>query len=374
MASKTRLVLRLRGLVLVLLAAAAPAAAVRAADAALAPREILREARRIVTPDGIEELVPLSIGGTTQWVSIRGRHRANPVLLVIHGGPASPEMPSSWFFQNGWEDYFTVVQWDQRGSGKSFRANDPAVIGPTLSLDRVVTDAAELVNLLRARLAVPKVFVLGHSWGSLVGLRLAERHPELLYAYIGAGQVIDFAAGERAGYRNTLAAAEAAGNARAVAELTALAPYPDAEGHVPIEKLGVERRWSVALGGLSYRRDDYGYYEHLFRLSPEYSDADVEAIDRGSALSLPALLGDLMAFNASRVTHFGCPIVMFEGRHDDTTPSEVVAEWFARVHAPTKRLVWFESSAHMMMLEEPGAFLVHLVEDVRPLVGPSRAP
>jgi pimeloyl-ACP methyl ester carboxylesterase len=370
--SDTRPVSRLAALLLALLACLM-AAPTFAADAALA-REILREARRIVTPDGIEELVPLSIGGTTQWVSIRGRHRANPVLLVLHGGPASPEMPSSWFFQNGWEDYFTVVQWDQRGAGKSYRANDPAVIGPTLSLERVVNDAAEFVGLLRTRLGVPKVFVPGHSWGSLVGLRLAERHPELLYAYIGAGQVIDFAAGERVGYRNTLAAAEAAGNARAVADLKALAPYPDADGHVPIEKLGVERRWSVALGGLSYRRDDYGYYERLFRLSPEYSDADVEAIDHGSALSLPALLPDLMAFNASRDTHFGCPIVMFEGRHDDTTPSEVVADWFAHVEAPAKRLVWFESSAHMMMLEEPGAFLVHLVEDVRPFAGSPRAP
>jgi proline iminopeptidase len=332
---------------------------------------IIGTARKIVAPNGIEELLEIPIGGTKQWISVRGRDRGNPVLLMIHGGPASPEMPSSWFFQNSWEDYFTVVQWDQRGSGKSFNANDPKTIQPTISAERMIEDAGEVVQFLRKRYEKNKIFVLGHSWGSLVGVSLAHAHPEWLYAYVGTGQMINGKENERVGYANTLRAAEAAGNLSAIAELKAIAPYPETDGSVPLEKLGKERHWSVVLGGLTYQRSTYDYYENLFRLSPEYTEQDVAAIDKGSALSLGALIPAILNFNYSDTVRFQCPIILFEGRHDDTTPAEVAAQWFKRVQAPDKKLVWFENSAHMAMVEEPGRFLVHLVQDVRPLAGPA---
>ena len=330
---------------------------------------IIGEARRIVSPNGVEELIEIPVGGTKQWISVRGRDRGNPVLLMIHGGPASPEMPSSWFFQNGWEDYFTVVQWDQRGAGKSYNANDPKVIGPTLTAERIVEDAGEVVQFLRKRYGKDKIFVLGHSWGSLIGLTLAHVHPEWLFAYIGTGQMINGHDNERVGYASTLRAAEAAGNQPAIAELKSIAPYPEPDGSLPLEKIDKERKWSVLLGGLTYRRSTYGYYEHLFQLSPEYTEQDVAAIDKGSALSLGPLLPVMASFNYSNVIKFDCPILLFEGRHDDTTPAQIAADWLARVRAPGKKLVWFENSAHMAMVEEPGRFLVHLVRDARPYAG-----
>jgi proline iminopeptidase len=336
---------------------------------------IIGTARKIVAPNGIEELLEIPIGGTKQWISVRGRDRGNPVLLMIHGGPASPEMPSSWFFENSWEDYFTVVQWDQRGSGKSYNANDPKTIQPTITVDRMINDAGEVVQFLRKRYEKNKIFVLGHSWGSLVGVSLAHAHPEWLYAYIGTGQMINGKENERVGYANTLRTAEAAGNRSAIAELKAIAPYPEMDGSVPLEKLGKERHWAVVLGGLTYQRTTYDYYENLFKLSPEYSEQDVAAIDKGSELSLGALIPAILNFNYSDTIRFQCPIILFEGRHDDTTPAEIAAQWFKRVQAPDKRLVWFENSAHMAMVEEPGRFLVHLVQDVRPLAEPpSRKP
>ena len=329
--------------------------------------EIIGNARKIASGKGVEELLEIPVGGTKQWISVHGRDRANPVLLMIHGGPASPEMPTSWWFQNGWEDYFTVVQWDQRGSGKTYGANDPNVVEPTLSLDRITEDAAEVVQYLRNRYAQQKVFVLGHSWGSLVGLQLAHRHPEWLYAYIGMGQVISGKTGERVGYETTLRMARAANDAKAVSELEGIAPYPNADGTLPIDKINVERKWSVAYGGLTWGRTSLDYYFDLAQFSPEYTVADLAAIHKGSQLSLGRLVPDALNFDYSGMTDWHCPIVMFVGRHDFTTPSVVVADWFTRIHAPAKKLIWFENSAHMMMVEEPGRMLVHLVEDVRPL-------
>jgi len=127
-----------------------------------------------------------------------------------------------------------------------------------------------------------------------------------------------------------------------------------------------ERKWSVILGGLTYGRSTYGYYENLFQLSPEYTDQDVAAIDKGSELSLGPLLPVMAGLNYNRVTQFKCPILLFEGRHDDTTPAQVAAKWLERVRAPAKKIIWFENSAHMAMVEEPGRFLIHLVQDARP--------
>lgn len=328
---------------------------------------IIGNFRKIVVPDGIDERLEIDIGGTKQWISVRGRDRRNPILLMIHGGPASPEMQTSWIWQGDWEDYFTVVQWDQRGAGKSYTANDPAVIGPTLSLHRISQDAAEVVQYLKQRYGQEKVFALGHSWGSVVGLTLAHEHPELLYAYIGMGQVVSGLANERLGYQLTLQLAEQKHNAVAIRELKSIAPYPENDGSLPLEKINLERKWSVAFGGLTYGRDGLDFYSDLAELSPDYSLADVAAVDKGAELSLPRLLPDLLRFDFTAITRYECPIFMFEGRHDLTTPSQVTADWFKRVQAPKKGFVWFEDSAHMIEVEEPGRVLVHLVEDVRPL-------
>ena len=329
--------------------------------------QVVADFRKIVSPNGVEEQLLVPLGGTQQWITVRGRDRSNPILLVIHGGPASPEMPMSWGYQGPWEDYFTVVQWDQRGSGKSYGANDPAAVAPTLSLDRITEDAAELIRYLDARYGKRKVLVLGHSWGSVVGLDLAHKHPELLHAYIGMGQIISGQENERRGYDLTLKLAREKGDAQAIQELESIAPYPETNGSVPLAKLNLERKWSVAYGGLTYGRADLDFYFHLARFSPDYSWSQVKDIDRGSELSLGRLYPDLMNFDMSKVTSFKTPIIMFEGRHDLTTPSQVTAEWMTRVQAPAKKLVWFENSAHMMAVEEPGKVLVHLVEDVRPL-------
>src|SRR5690606_25161087 len=123
----------------------APKAPVAAPDA----RASIADARRIMAPRGIEENYAVEIGGIKQWISVRGRDRRNPILLFIHGGPATTEMPVSWLYQSPWEDFFTVVQWDQRGAGKTAAENDDPAIARTISIDRMTADGEELVAYLR---------------------------------------------------------------------------------------------------------------------------------------------------------------------------------------------------------------------------------
>ncbi|MCB2113141.1 MAG: alpha/beta hydrolase [Parvularculaceae bacterium] len=331
-------------------------------DGLAAARSTIANVTRITTPDGVQERYSVNLGGVEQWISIRGRDRKNPVLLFVHGGPAAPEMPLAWIFQSPWEEYFTVVQWDQRGAGRSYAADTE-----NLTADQIVKDGGELIAHLRAHLGVKKVIVLGQSWGSYVGLRMALDHPEWVHAYVGTGQVINFAEGEKAGYEWTVNKAKADNNTDALADLAAIAPYPNIDGSALIEKIGIERRWSVHYGALMYGRSAYDFDRGVARLSPDYELGDVDKISLGSAISLEPLLRDLESANFDKITDVDFPVIMLLGRHDYTTPSELPARWLRAVRAPKKQIVWFENSAHLVQIEEPGRFLGALVEHVRPI-------
>jgi pimeloyl-ACP methyl ester carboxylesterase len=132
----------------------------------------------------MERLEKVRIGGIDQRVSVRGADRGNPVLLHIHGGPGYVSMAMSWWFSRGWEEFFTVVQWDQRAAGKTYLLTDPEKVAPTLTPERMIADAEQMALWARKQLGTDKIFVLGHSWGSFLGLQLAQRHPEWLFAYL----------------------------------------------------------------------------------------------------------------------------------------------------------------------------------------------
>ncbi len=329
--------------------------------------DIIRANRKIVSPNGVEDLTGVQINGITQWLSIRGSDASNPILLYVHGGPGSPTMPAAWTFQRPWEDFFTVVQWDQRGTGKTYAANDFTSLDATMNLDQFVSDAEEVVQYLLHRFKQQRLFVLGHSWGSMVGLSLAKKRPQWLHAYIGCGQIVNSSRSEADGWEFALRSAQASKNDDAIRELEALAPYPGPIGSLTVERIGAQRKWLDYYGGLTYRRSDFDYDSDTWPLSPEYTDRDVAFVDKGSLYSLTHLLGAVERANFDNVTRLQCPLFVYVGRHDYSTSHEVSAQWFARVHAPKKKLVWFENSSHMMMVEQPGIFLQHLIADVRPL-------
>lgn len=328
-------------------------------------RAIIGDVQKIVTPNGIDQTLVLEIGGTRQVVNIRGTNRDNPVLLYIHGGPGSVEMPMAWTFQRPWEDFFTVVQWDQRGAGRSYPLNDPAKIAPTLRLERYRDDAIDLIGQLCARLGKKKVFVLGHSFGSAVGLAVAQKRPDLLYAYIGMGQLIDFRENERVGMAHTLKIARERGDEAAVRAITALKPYPDA-GPFTIEQADTWRKWANSYGSLAGQRPDAGFYFNSTKLSPLYNSQDRKDWGEGSAFTVTTLWPRLADVSFSAVHRLEVPVVFLLGRLDSTTPSRIAADWLTQLSAPGRTVCWFENSGHLPMIEEPGRALLALLS-IRPL-------
>ncbi len=276
-------------------------------------------------------------------------------------------MPADYTFQNPWEDYFTVVQWDQRGTGKTYAANNPNVIAPTMTLQQMTSDAEEVVRYLQKTYGKRRIILLGHSWGTVLGVALAQKHPDWFYAYIGVGQLIDTQRNEAEGYEFALQSAKTSHNTEAIKELEAIAPYPGDAGGLTFARIGVQRKWLMFYGGLTWGRTDFSYEGNSWDLSPDYTEKDLDGVDAGGLFSLTHLLGPLEALNLQNVTAFNCPIFLFEGRHDYATSHTLAEEWFRHLRAPEKKFIWFEDSAHIVPQEQPGRFLYHLITDVRPL-------
>lgn len=330
-------------------------------------RSVIGQIGTLKGKDAIDEQKLVTIGGIKQWISVRGRHRSNPILLFLHGGPGFTVSPVSYWYMRDWEEYFTVVQWDQRGAGKTYAANDPAAVRPTMSVNRIVADAEELTGYLRETYQKDRIVLMAHSFGTVIGLHLAQRRPEWLYAYVGTGQFVDFQRSEKMGYDATVAAANAAGDARALADLAAIAPFPDPDRPARnFENLGKERQWLAKYGGY-YAAGGFGHNGEVASLSPDYTADELKMRDVAQGFSGQALWDELGRVSLAERTRFRTPVFILQGRHDLGTSSALVAEWFAHVKAPAKHLIWFEDSAHMTYEEEPGKMLVTLVNQVRPL-------
>lgn len=352
--------LRTLAIVMLLTMLAAPVSA----DSAFDWRTVL-EQNQALPPGAVNDHEAVKIGGIQQWISVRGADPSNPLLLYLHGGPGSPMMAESWTFQRPWEDFFTVIQWDQRGAGKTFAANGGKLDVP-LSIERMQADAEELIEYLLRRYHQRKIFLLGHSWGSVLGVRIALHRPDLLSAYIGVGQVVNMRRNEAVGYELTLKEARRDGNAEAIAQLQGITPYPGKDGTLSIEATGVERKWDRYYRGMIYAlRDDDE--DGRRRMSSLYSEEDVAAADRGESESVKALWPQLATVDFDRVRRLDCPFFLFAGAQDRTTPTVIAKAFYEQVQAPDKRYFEISNAAHYVLSEAPGLVLLDLVQYIRPL-------
>ncbi|WP_426662845.1 alpha/beta fold hydrolase [Rhodanobacter aciditrophus] len=352
---------------LAVLLVASPLASSRVhAGEAVDPQAVLREARQFQGSDAVRDDRFVRIGGIEQWISVRGRHRDAPILLFLHGGPGFTTIPNSYLYTAEWQEYFTVVQWDQRGAGKTFGRN-PDLPASSLSIERMLKDAEEVAAYVRKTYGRRKIVLVGHSWGSILGLMLAQRHPDWFYAYVGFGQATDAHESEAMGYRATLAAATAAHDVEAIRELKAIAPFPDpSDPMADLAHLGTERKWLARYGGAVWRNSEAAL-DRAGLLSPDYTAADWAGRGKGLDYSLGALWPEITRVNLATIKRIDCPVILFEGRHDLNVNAQLADRWLRQLQAPVKKLIWFEDSAHMVFEEEPGKTLVTLQREVLPL-------
>ena len=327
------------------------------------------EERAISSPTGINSLEAVQIGGIDQWIEVRGQNVNNPILLFIHGGPGVAFIPLSGAFQGPWEKYFTVVQWDQRGAGKTYASNDRELLRRTINIPQMEQDTLEVVNYLRNRFKREKIYVLGHSWGSILGLWLAHEHPDLIYAYVGVGQVINMQQNDEVAYQDTLQQARKIHNEQAVKDLESIVPYPPP--NVDKRKESIARYWEGELlgpppSGVAFT-DGKRIVSDLLS-APEYSLADDYGFLRGTSFSLDILLPEMWKVDLNKLgSDFRAPIFFFEGRYDQYCRSSLIWEYSQTIKAPQKGFIWFENSGHFPFFEEQQKFRDELVHEVLPL-------
>ena len=313
---------------------------------------------RITSPDGIHSIERIEIGGVEQWVQLRGEDRTKPILLFLHGGPGFPQMPFA-HLNAELERHFVVVQWDQRGAGKSYSWSIP---NDSMRVAQFVADSHELVQLLLARFGARKCYLVAHSWGSLFGAQLVAQHPELFFAYVGIGQTVDLPETEQVLYQFALVSARRAGNHKAIADLERIGPPPHSDANHKFMTKWVDYSAERAHPSLSRI-----WMTRLALESPAYSWIDLFKIPLGVRYSFQRLWKEIFyrtnLFNEA--PRLEVPVYFFLGRHDNVVTSEVAQRYFDVLDAPRgKQIVWFEDSGHWPHFEESEKYRKVLIEQV----------
>jgi pimeloyl-ACP methyl ester carboxylesterase len=313
----------------------------------------------ITSPKGIDEASYITIGGIEQWVTIRGEDRNNPVLLFLHGGPGDVTNPWTFAIFAPWQKYFTVVQWDQRGAGRTLRKTGPTV-GPTMTVERMTQDGIELAEYLRKHLGKDKIIVVGHSFGTRLGLGMVRARPDLFYAYVGTGQVADEVNNYSATYDALLQKAKTSGSQQAIEELKRVGPppYPSGEGY------GVQRKWANRFEGA----DQFLFATIGFALvAPGNSVQDINDSGDGQMLSGERLVPQLKSKGPAELgLEFSLPMFVIQGEEDFTTSTALARSYLESMKAPRKEFVPIQGG-HFAVFIHSDQFLQELVKRVRPL-------
>jgi len=311
-----------------------------------------------IVSGSIAEIAYRRLGGLDQWVMIRGESVANPPLILLHGGPGLSETALFRHFNAPLEKSFTVVYWDQRGAGKSF---DRSIPPSSMTVEQFISDLDELVDAVCRRLAKAKVAVFGHSWGSALGVLYAARFPAKVAAYVGSGQIGDWAAGESGSYAFALAEAQRRGKHRAVKKLRAIGPPPHT-----VDSLWKQRTWLSRLEGRLRPRAIWKLGRAALA-GDESSIFDLPGTVRGFRFSLRAMWPEVSRLNLIElVPALQMPVFFFLGRNDHWVPAEVSVAYIDALRAPSKQLVWFEESGHEPFIDEPAKFNAAMAELVPP--------
>ena len=297
--------------------------------------------------DTCEEVI---LNGDRQNIRIRAAKEGLPVILFLHGGPGVCDRHFVLKNQSRLAEKYTMVCWDQRGSGKSY---SPKIQEEALSVETYVDDAEALIDLLRARFHTEKVILSAHSWGTVLGTTLAVRCPEKIAAYVAQGMFIDGSENELESYLFCVREAERTGNKRAIKQLAGIRPE---KGRYPSDKaMMIQRNYLAKFGGGTYKKREGMFRSLLLPLlrSPEYKLRDIPKYAKGGLYLSKTLWNDVVAVSFQNISSLSVPLIVTQGAHDYNTPTKIAEEWFSQVQAPFKKWITFEESAHSPIFEEP---------------------
>jgi pimeloyl-ACP methyl ester carboxylesterase len=309
-------------------------------------RVYLERSTRISTPNGISSLEEITLGDIKQWIFIRGKDRTNPVLIFLHGGPGVPflGMPSSRVSDAELIEHFTVVHWDQRGAGKSY-SRDISV--DSMTFDMLLEDCNELIDHVLDRFNAEKVFIVGHSGGTIIGLKLVHKYPEKIHAYVGVAQIVHDLEQQKISYDFIVDGAEKSGNVKIQDSIEAIGPPP----FDSLAKFSKKDGFVSKFGGIYHGKGVIKMWTLglSFLTSPEYSLS--EGIDTLT------MKGFDFTMNA-----------MFEEYKSINLTDEIlgpVEKFYDGLDAEKgKHFIVFENSGHFPMVEEKEKYQKLLIDHV----------
>ncbi|MGE7674146.1 alpha/beta fold hydrolase [Lysinibacillus sp. NPDC094403] len=302
--------------------------------------------------NAIAELKSILVGGVEQWLLIRGEDQSLPVLLFLHGGPGTSQIGIIADYQKELEKHFIVVNWDQRGAGLSYSKKIPQ---ESMKVDRLLEDTFEVTNYLREEFQQDKIYLIGHSWGTILGLWAIHRHPEWYHHYIGVSQVISVQKTEELSYQLVLEKAKEQEHQKAITQLNEMGKPPWSN----MKNDRIHQKYLESFrGGISH--DGKLIYTLIKKMlkSKEYSLFDIFRFVKGQFFSMNNLIDEMRRIDLSEtIQSVEVPITLMMGRHDLTTPPEAAREWFDSLQAKNKTWLWFENSAHSPLFEENQRFV-----------------
>jgi len=317
-----------------------------------------RDTNGNIIKGSIAALETIKINGIKIQLLIRGENVTNPVILFLHGGPGAPEMAlTNYYYQKKLEKDFILVHYDQRGAGKSFSKDIPP---ETMTINHIVEDTRDVSKYLLKRFGKDKIILMGHSWGTIIGVYCINKYPKLYDYYIGIGQVVNMHENELLSYNYTLDRAKQTNNRIAVGQLEKIGIPP----YRSLKDGNIQRKWLMKLGGSIYNGNSFSDVKEGRKTNKEYTLVDwIFYWLPGLKYSNKMLQGELNNVNLfESVKSFDVPIYLLLGRHDYQAPSEIAEKYFNLIKAPNKKLYCFEQSAHMIHFEEPEEFIKTIKE------------
>lgn len=300
----------------------------------------------------VGEWLELDVNGTTQYISVRTEDESNPVILFLAGGPGGSQIQSTREHFDKLEAEFTIVNWEQPGSGRSFGARDIE----TITVDTYIKDGHAITEYLKDRFNQDKIYIIGESWGSYLAIELATNYPEDYHSIITTGQMVAFAETEVFCYEKALEVAREMGDEAQIEKLNSIEEVPVRGGNISLESASYLTYLHQYMNTIDdVKKTSWDTFDSLF--SPEYSIMDSLNFMRALYYTFSHVYQQLYDTDL-RQTHttLEVPIYILHGRHDINAPSYLVDDYYERIEAPEKELIYFEHSGHNPMINESDQF------------------